>query len=1103
MAVYDDQKTENLNDLTGIDPRAEHKMDADAERGALEDIADRENLYNPRGDSSDGAAKAAGSSELGAAETAAGDSGGSLYNSNKDATPNFRQKLKGGAGKLLKNKWAMGAGVAGGGGSIIIILLLIVLAGSLKIPNLAQNITIYEFARLTRQFSRSAERVTAQSMAQQASDNGTYSSLKAKYASATGKASASFAKLDKFRPSKVAEKFKTNNGFATRYEDTGFLGRSRLAGITLNGVDYELKQPTGVVQNLPGIKSFVKLKNQAAFSRTYAPALKDAMLTTEAGPLVRGVVAKNIRQELGISLTAWTLAKLKGMTPEEVRVETNRQRATAVDEKTKLNVEKAATASNAEAEEKARIAQKTALEAADGKELSAAIKSNGVLASVKNAIGSAVENTPLKTSVEILNPIYAVALPICIVYDGSMDKAGPTIDNQTTQQQATYYYIASAADQQKNGNMSNGDAKPLAMAVGALNDDLGDTSKTNAQIRAGGGAVSTASTISAEASATGDFTLLNASGLDPGVADTINKVATPLCGALTNVYLAGALGVANILVALIPGLNVAGGVGEGAVVAAGESVSRVIINRVAEKLLGQFGTKLVTGASRTSAFVYDVGKSALTIAGITTVAKLVVAARAGQLNSGMAQGTDLANQADAGGNVAAGEIGRRGQFGRALNQTELAKSGQSDARFIAAQNQKNSAFDRYFAPSNANSMLSHVALSLSANANSGILNNMLRLAGSILQPMKSLGSVLSPLMGSRALADPTNSSYGNVQFGWSEDEEKLIDSNSSYRMLDNQKFLDDSGKEKTIAAEYAVCFGYLYDDSGNGSYDVADPASNMKPNEEGTLGGLLSRGDITRDKDGNVVNNDKKCSPSSLGPSNSTYQDLVFRWRLAMSYNNTLDQLTSIQDPAEDTSAASAPTTAPATGTIVGNIGESSTDVPCAANTKDLGTVLSKYSGTLKQGSGPLTIRLCQLSSIGGVGDNTQGGSVSGGAVLNSRVAGAWQALGEKAKAGKVALSASSSFRLNDSCGGTGNGSACAKPGQSLHQLGVAIDFATITVKGTSTTSCSGRGTQPGNAAWDWLNNNAAQFGFKQYSFEAWHWDSLNTVNRCGGDGTI
>lgn len=898
MAVYDDLQTENLNDLTGIDPRAEHKMDADAERGAFEDITDRENLYNPQGDSSDGAAKAAGSSELGAAEAAAGGSGGSLYNSEKDATPGFRQKFKGGAAKLLKNKWAMGVGVTGGGGSLIIILLLLVMASSLKIPNLAQNITTYEFARLTRQFSQNAERASSESLAYQATDDATYTKLKARYASAKGQASKVVAKADRFRPSKVASNLESNQDFKTRYEPTGILGRNRLAGVSLNGIDYDLKQPTGIAQNLPGIKKFVQIRNQAAFSKTFAPVLKEAMQTESAGPLVRGIVAKDIRAQLGISLSGWALGKFKGLTPDEARLEATRQRATAIDEKLKLNPEPAATASNEEAAAAARDAEATALQAADGKALTAAVKNNGVISTVKDAIGNAVKDTPLKDTVGLINPFYKWALPICIVYDGSMDKAAPVIDNQTSQQQATYYYLSSVADQQKNGSTTNESAPELAAAVGSLNADLGDTSKSNAQMKANGGTVSTADTASAEASATGDFTLLNASGLDPGVANTINKVATPLCKMFTDLRVAAAIGVANIIIAFIPGPDLAAGGGEAAVEAAGQSVSKVIIDRVAEKLLGQFGAKVVSGASRTTSLLTDTAVNAAQLAGMTLVAKLVVATRASQINSGMSQGKDLADQGDSGGIIAAGEIGRRAQFGRPLDVQEVAMSGQADARFIAAQNQKNSAFERYFSPSNANSMLSHVAMSMSANVNTGILNNLLRLAGSILQPMKSLGSVLSPLMGGRALAAPVDSNYGNVIFGWSEEEEKLIDSNSSYKMLENQKILDDSGLEAKIAGDYAPCFGYKYDDSGNGSYDTTDPDSNMKPDDSGTLGALLSSGAITRDKAGNVLDKGL-CSSSNLGPNNTTYQDLVFRWRVAESLDNTLNQLTGIQDVAQ------------------------------------------------------------------------------------------------------------------------------------------------------------------------------------------------------------
>lgn len=204
-------------------------------------------------------------------------------------------------------------------------------------------------------------------------------------------------------------------------------------------------------------------------------------------------------------------------------------------------------------------------------------------------------------------------------------------------------------------------------------------------------------------------------------------------------------------------------------------------------------------------------------------------------------------------------------------------------------------------------------------------------------------------------------------------------------------------------------------------------------------------------------------------------------------------------DDLDGSATATGATTSTAGAQIVGDIGTNSDSVNCAPNTKDLGVATSRYTSTLKHQAGPLLIRLCQLSSIAGTGQNTTGGSISGGAVVNSRVSGAWQSLGEAARASGVALRASSSFRLADSCGGTGNGSLCAKPGSSPHQLGVAIDFDMPHVPGKSTTSCGpGRTRLPGNAMWDWLYPNAERFGMKQYSYEVWHWDPTNSPSRCG-----
>ena len=143
-------------------------------------------------------------------------------------------------------------------------------------------------------------------------------------------------------------------------------------------------------------------------------------------------------------------------------------------------------------------------------------------------------------------------------------------------------------------------------------------------------------------------------------------------------------------------------------------------------------------------------------------------------------------------------------------------------------------------------------------------------------------------------------------------------------------------------------------------------------------------------------------------------------------------------------------------------------------------------------------IRLCQIPDLPGEGVDSTGTKVGGGAIVNSRVSAAWSELAKAAKAAGVSLTASSSFRLNNSCGGTGDGTACAQPGKSPHQLGVAIDFQNMGEKGGSSTSCTGRKTAVGNAGWDWLSKNAERFGLKQYSYEPWHWDPMPLANRCG-----
>ncbi|MEO5690997.1 MAG: M15 family metallopeptidase [Candidatus Saccharimonadales bacterium] len=185
------------------------------------------------------------------------------------------------------------------------------------------------------------------------------------------------------------------------------------------------------------------------------------------------------------------------------------------------------------------------------------------------------------------------------------------------------------------------------------------------------------------------------------------------------------------------------------------------------------------------------------------------------------------------------------------------------------------------------------------------------------------------------------------------------------------------------------------------------------------------------------------------------------------------------------------------------NIDNLQKPVACPADpaVKDLGTVQTQYTGSLVPTNKP-TIRLCQISTIDGFGQNASGSRIGGGAIINAGAAAQFLNLAKAAKQDGITIRASDSFRLGASGGGNGDGSQYAAPGGSNHQIGVAIDFflndRPLGSSGSgSTTSCSQR-MSSSDPVWSWLNSKAPTFGIKQYSYESWHWDvDISRQNRC------
>lgn len=174
---------------------------------------------------------------------------------------------------------------------------------------------------------------------------------------------------------------------------------------------------------------------------------------------------------------------------------------------------------------------------------------------------------------------------------------------------------------------------------------------------------------------------------------------------------------------------------------------------------------------------------------------------------------------------------------------------------------------------------------------------------------------------------------------------------------------------------------------------------------------------------------------------------------------------------------------APTTGNKPGKFDDP--NQACPAGTTDLGTVKTTYNFVNASTPYP-TIRLCRLSSIGG------------SPRVNAAVADQFQRLGQAAKADGINLYSISSFRAGDSCGGKG-GAKCASPGQSNHQLGIAIDFRLNDAAWVPKEfrGCGAKRAVSSDKEWRWLRDNAAKFGIRQLDYESWHWDADPGGNRC------
>lgn len=196
-------------------------------------------------------------------------------------------------------------------------------------------------------------------------------------------------------------------------------------------------------------------------------------------------------------------------------------------------------------------------------------------------------------------------------------------------------------------------------------------------------------------------------------------------------------------------------------------------------------------------------------------------------------------------------------------------------------------------------------------------------------------------------------------------------------------------------------------------------------------------------------------------------------------------------------------TTGGGDGQVIGDPNSPSDNIDCPEGTKDLGTETPAYSG-----GSEIPTRLCEIvewKNTGASGAPNYVPGSEGGVISNSRVAGAWLALYNKAQSEGVELPVNSAFRTmahqqrlcnNNARCRSGIYDEVARPGTSNHQTGHAVDFSNVGGKKLGAT-CDNRNMQTGSPVWVWLENNARDFGFKVYSVEPWHWDAGSGGKMC------
>ena len=762
-------------------------------------------------------------------------------------------------------------GGAGSFGIIALILAITLIFPTLKLPQLAAEIEGYRMARLSRTFYKEASLLTA--------DRAYLDAGNVTTADLVGKTPIGQA-MSLYKPRRVVNNMKATNVLNFENDSSG-----RLQSVVVNGQkiavpDYKVSlKPSDWLQNY---------KERVRFSGQITGAVNQTL--TGSNYFVRSGVSKKLLRAYGINLQWWEklgsdYKGLKQQAADELAFKQTEQ---------KINTPDTGSVKTATLKQAGDDAKKALNSCLDTKScIDKWIKTGQIPSEITDVITKDTTISATQQILGILSPTYAIMFPVCIAYDGSVNVAKTFLNAQNAAAMKSFFAVAAAADQRKKGDIT-------LEALGAFNRQLGDIDQSYITQLNEGKPVDTSADISPQASRVGGYSIFNALFGNGTTGTVANKIANEACPLATDIKFAVALGAVQLAITLIPG---GGEAEQGASQAAERGVVDVITSRIVNLVKTTEGRAAIKNTAKDyAASTVKVGAAS---EGLTYLSRMIVLAQMGAFINGT-DTKDFANQADMGGIAYSNQMSQSQLFGRPLTNTESDHLALEDNSYIAQRRSSQSTYQKLFTLSNPNSALGSLAIKTSGT-------NFKTVAAALIHFPRLLASSFANKNNkekgqSEAAAAPTDANYGMVQFGWSADEEKLIDNDPTYDPLVNAQILasNDPAQVAQIAQKYAPCFGYSADANGNLTYEPDNP--------DLQIGGLLGTDNaaIQRDDNGDVKPNDGNCAPAnlsydnrSLGADNDSRShqpyDLVFRWRLDQSYQAVQAELNGIQDPTSST----------------------------------------------------------------------------------------------------------------------------------------------------------------------------------------------------------